>query len=223
MQQAATAALSMLTPASSSPTEPMQQRWVARIFERLTAQLGSKVADMYAGVPAESVQSEWAQALSGFHPSEIDRGLRACQTRPFAPTLGEFTRLCRPALDAELAYIEAGHCLRQRDKGELGNWTHPAVFRAACELSMEVRAGNFRDVRKRWEWTLARELASGWSDIPEPLTQIGHEVKTGPAPDSIKARLKELREKAAGSAFRELEKAGFTTSEIALGMTEVVR
>lgn len=177
----------------SSPTEPLPQRWVARIFDRLTAQLGAKVADLYAGVPAGNVQSEWAGALSGFHPSEIDRGLRACQTRPFAPTLGEFTRLCRPALDAEFAYLEAGHCLRQRDAGQVGDWTHPAVYRAACEMSLEVRRGDYREVRKRWEWTLARELAAGWSEIPEPPLKIAADVRTGPPPAEIREKLKGLR------------------------------
>jgi hypothetical protein len=181
------------SPQPSLATDRLPQRWIARIFDRLTAQLGAKVADLYAGVPAGNVQAEWAEALAGFKQLEIERGLKACQTRPFAPTLGEFCRLCRPALDSELAFLEAGHGLRQRDKGDIGDWSHPAVYRAACELALEVRSGNFREVRKRWEWVLQRELAAGWSEIPEPLLQIGADVKVVSPPADIREKLKELR------------------------------
>lgn len=187
----ATTALSTFTQPSS--LEPLPQKWVARIFERLTAQLGSKVADLWAGVPPANVQAEWADALAGFHATEIERGLKACQTRAFAPTLGEFCRLCRPALDPEFAWLEAGHCLRQRDKGEMGDWTHPGVFRAGCEMSMEARGGNWKEHRKRWEWTLQRELAEGWSEIPAPALRIASDVKCGPPPSDIKEKLKALR------------------------------
>jgi hypothetical protein len=187
-----TTALSTSTQPSSL-ADPLPQRWVARIFDRLTAQLGAKVADLYAGVPAGHVQTEWADALAGFHATEIDRGLRACQTRPFAPTLGEFCRLCRPALDPEFAFLEAGHCLRQRDGGLAGDWTHPAVYRAACTMSLEVRRGDYREVRKRWEWTLQRELAGGWSEIPEPPLRLAADIRTGPPTAEIREKLKGLR------------------------------
>jgi hypothetical protein len=195
--------------------DPVPQKWVARIFERLTAQLGAKVSDLYAGVPAENVQAEWANALAGFHPSEIDRGLRACATRPFAPTLGEFTRLCRPSLDPEVAFIEAAHCLMQRDLGEIGGWSHPAIYRAASKMNLEVRAGIYREVRKRWEVTLMREFEEGWSEIPVPLTRITAQ----PAP----ARPPSAKEREKLAQMRELLTAGFNTEEIRLGMTDVER
>jgi hypothetical protein len=205
-------ALSTWKPASSA--EPLPQKWIARIFERLTAQLGSKVADLYAGVPPDTVQEEWGRALADFHPAEIDRGLTACQSRPFAPTLGEFLRLCRPALDPETAFIEAAHGLLQRGRGEVGDWSHPAVFRAAVALSHEVRTGNFREVRKRWEWQLSIEFAKGWSEIPPPRVAIENNVSLRPASEDEKRRLRELR---------ELFSAGFSEEEVRLGMGEVHR
>lgn len=168
-----TTALSMSKPRLLA--DPLPQRWVARIFDRLTAQLGAKVADLYAGVPAESVQAEWAEALAGFAPVEIDRGIRACQTRVFAPTLGEFVRLCRPGLDPEIAWFEAGEGMRAREAGECGDWTHPAVYRAAGHFAFELKTSTFAQVRRRWEWTLQREFAKGWGeDVAAPAPRIEH-------------------------------------------------
>ena len=186
-------ALSMPMPAWSGELTPMQQQAIGNLFDSLNAQLGAKMADLYAGVPAQTVQSEWAAGLSGFRRSEIERGLSACRTRAFAPTLGEFTRMCRPALDPEFAWLEAGHCLRQRDAGQVGDWTHPAVYRAACVMSMEVRSGDWKAYRKRWEWTLQREIAQGWSEVPEPALRLKSEVKVGPPDENVRERLKELR------------------------------
>ncbi len=179
---------------AASLATPLPKSAIEHLFERFTAQLGSKVADLWAGVPPEHIHAEWGVALADFRPEEIDRGLRSCQTRQFAPTLGEFTRLCRPALDAEVAFLEAGAGLRARDTGEVGVWTHPAVFRAACTMSVEVRAGSWRESRKRWEWALARELEAGWrKDVPPPPLRIAADVRTGPPPKAIREALAKLR------------------------------
>ena len=176
--------------------EPLAQRWIARVFDSLIGQLGAKVADLYAGVPAETVQAEWAAGLAGFTVVEVDRGVAACRTRAFAPTLGEFATLCRPALDAEFAWLEAAAGLRERDAGRIGEWTHPAVFRAACRMSREVQGGDFRQLRKRWSWTLARELAVGFGDgVPLPAVRVAHVVKVGPPSNAVRQRIADLMSK----------------------------
>lgn len=149
----------------ASVTEPasLPTPWVEKIFTRLSAQLGHKVADLYACVAPEDVKAEWGCALAGFHPAEIGRGLNACQTRVFAPTLGEFLRLCRPALDPELAWIEAVDGLAA---GEGFEWSHPAVRRAARTMPYEIRSQSFAQCRKRWAWTLDREFEKGWEVEP---------------------------------------------------------
>jgi len=189
--QTAIAALSTSKP--TSLPEALPRRWVARVFERLSGQLGTKMADLYAGVPPDVVQGEWGEGLAGFHEVELQRGIAACRTRVFAPTLGEFLRLCRPALDPEAAFYEAGDCLRERDAGEVGAWTHPAVWRAACTMSMEVRAGDYKACRVRWAHVLNREFAEGWGEILAPAMRIEHNAKVGPPPAEIRERLKQLR------------------------------
>lgn len=163
-----TTSTSLTQKPGSSVDAPAPRRVVARVFERLTAQLGAKVADLYAGADQRAVQDEWGAGLAGFHMQEIARGVAACRERVFAPTLGEFLRLCRPALDPEYAWLEAGDCLRQRDAGLVGDWSHPAVWRAASAMSHEVRGGDWRAHRTRWAYTLRRELEKGWGEIPPP-------------------------------------------------------
>ncbi|WP_418131419.1 hypothetical protein [Variovorax sp. 278MFTsu5.1] len=188
-------ALSTLKPESSA-AEALPARAVGKLFASLNGQLGGKLADLYQGVPVQDMQSEWAIGLAGFRGREIERGLAACRARPFAPNLGEFARLCRPCLDSDAAWIEAEHCLSQRRQGLIGDWSHPAVWRAACVMSREISAGEATSWnRKRWAAVLARELDKGWGDeVPEVPRQLAAEpAKTrGPTPEE-RAKIDALR------------------------------
>lgn len=198
--QTASQALSTWNPGALTDPGAVPVAWVEMIFTRLSAQLGSKVADLYGGVPPATVKAEWADALAGFDPSEISRGLKCCQTRVFAPTLGEFLRLCRPALDAETAWLEAADGMAQRVTGETGDWTHPAVYRAARGLEHELRSGSFKEHRRMWEWRLERELRKGWGNPVPPslmrLPSMGPGGVPGRAPTTEeRQRLADLRER----------------------------
>lgn len=194
MQQAANA-LSTWTPGSLTDEPAVPETWVESIFTRLSAQLGAKVADLWGGVPPETVKTEWAEALSSFEPSEISRGLKACQTRAFAPTLGEFLRLCRPALDPEIAWLEAAEGMAARARGQTGEWSHAAVYRAASGFEHELRAGSFAQHRKVWTWRLEREMRKGTLlGVPKPMQALPNNPTTrGPTPDEWE-RLKALRD-----------------------------
>jgi len=149
------------------------------------------MADLFAGVPADTVKGEWGQALGGYKPAEIARGIDACQTRKFAPVMGEFLHLCRPTLDSEIAWLEACDCMRQRAAGKVGDWSHPAVYRAACEFSFELKSKSFKDCRKSWEYTLAREFKEGWDgELPkEPSLRLEVDQSGKPPTPEQKARL----------------------------------
>jgi hypothetical protein len=168
---------------------PLSKQIAAGVFARLTAQFGAKLLDHWAAVPG--VRDEWGQALADLHPLEIDRGLRATQSRAFVPTLGEFMLLCRPALDPEAAWHEAAAGMAARDQGDVGEWSHPAVYRAATAFAWELRSSGYAAQRKAWAIRMQRELARGWGDVPPPTLRIANTpVRTGPPPGHIRALIR---------------------------------
>lgn len=171
--QTASQALSTWNPGSLTEAKPAAPQVVHDVFEALRGQLGSKLVALYGAVPVATVQAEWALGLAGFHPSEIARGLAACRNREFAPVLGEFTRLCRPTLDPEIAWLEAQAGMTERAAGRNGTWSHPAVYRAGRDFQHELRTGSFAQHRKAWEWRLNREFALGWEGA-SPADQLRH-------------------------------------------------
>lgn len=194
MARAMTTTSSMPTPALSAEAHSA----VAALFERLIGIFGKpKVAEMWAKADPVLVREQWASGLADLQPQEIDRGIAACRERLFVPNVGEFKRLCRPALDPELAYWEAERGLADRGRGEMGRWSHPAVYRAAVAMAQEVRAANLAACRRRWEWVLGRELEDGWGDgIPEPAKQIEFkEPEVVAAPQAVRRKLAELARK----------------------------
>lgn len=179
--------------------EPLPTEWVERLFARLAAIFGNRLANLYDGQPPQDVKREWAEALAGYRSDEIRRGLDECRTRAWPPALGEFCRMCRPCLDPERAWHEAVDGLLARDKGEVGEWTHPAVFRAACRLSLELRGGTYKHHSSRWQHVLSGELRAGWGEeIPKPAPRLemtpskGHGMNDVDA--TVRDRLAVLRE-----------------------------
>jgi hypothetical protein len=173
--------------------EPLPQKVVAKLFASLGGQLGAKIADLYAGVKSEIVQSEWARGLAGFTRAEIVRGMAESRTRRFAPTLGEFAQMCRPAIDPECAWLEAVDGLAARDNGQTGDWSHPAVYRAAMACSFDIRNRSFQTVRRTWEWRLRKEFAQGWGDdVPAVPIRVEHRPTLKSMPATVKQRLANL-------------------------------
>ena len=189
-----TTTLSMSLP--TLPADALPQMYVARLFERLGGQLGNKMADLYANAPPLVVQYEWSTALAGFNKHELKRGIAACQTRRFAPTVGEFAQLCRPTLDPDVAWAEAGEGLTARERGEHGEWSHPAVYRAAMVMYSEVRAGNLRACRSRWDVRLRQEFEKGFM---EPVPNAPKRIANNPRLTTMSP---EFRQKLQGLGFR---------------------
>jgi hypothetical protein len=156
------------TPALSRDGGAIPIHWVEELFERLSAILGGAMANVYASADPQRVKTEWAEALAGFTADEVKRGIAATRTRKFAPNLGEFLHLCRPALDPEIGFIEAEKGLRAHADGIAFAWSHPAVYWAAKGMAYEVRTTAYAHVRKRWDLHLAAEFAKGqWAGIPD--------------------------------------------------------
>lgn len=180
--------------ARSASASPALLSAVSDLFTRMSAAIGGdKIAMLYVDSAQEDVQQEWALGLMGYRGRELERGLAGMRGRIFAPNLGEFQRLCRPALDPEWAWHEAQAGLQERAAGRVGAWSHPAVWRAATAMSWELRTKTFAAARRQWEMTLAREFAAGWGEeVPEPAPRIEHQPSTRPMTVEQKQQLKAL-------------------------------
>jgi hypothetical protein len=184
------------------PLSPAAKAAVDAVFNELTNAFGdAAVGRMFGDAPPDDVKRTWSEGLAGFTKSELFRGLQAMKLRKFVPNLGEFLQLCRPALDPETAWMEAELCLRQREDGQVGDWTHPGVFRAAAKMATEVQSGDYMRHRGRWTALLKRELETHGEPVPVPAQRIGYtEGKAVPAPASAKqlaALLKEAQRRSA--------------------------
>ena len=111
---------------SSTSPQPLPTAWIERVFERLSALYGSKFADLWRGCDIEGVKSVWAKELAGYSPTRSPRHCRLQDAR-LAPTLPEFLKVCRPALDYERAFIEAIEQMRKRETGGDEWSTRPCI------------------------------------------------------------------------------------------------
>lgn len=200
--------LRMLPKPSTSPLAlsrdgaPVPKHWVEDLFARLSAILGGAMGNVYAGADPELVKGEWAQAIAGFSAKEIQRGLAACRTRKFAPNLGEFLHLCRPALDPEVAWIEAEEGLKAHAAQQPFAWSHPAVYWAAAGMAFDIRSSSFSVQRRRWDRMLAQEFERGaWSEIPDPTARRIGQFQADPTPaerERVLGLMRETRRRVSG-------------------------
>lgn len=185
-----TPARHLTTSSMSNPSSADRQVALAGasfLFQRIRGQLGNKFAEMFAADLPTALE-EWAMGLVGFRQHEIDRGLTECSNRKFAPTLGEFKHFCRPTLDPQFAWLEAVDGIKARDKGETGEWSHPAVYRAVMAMSYDFRRGSFQQLRVQWERILTKEFENGWGD---PVLPVPERVEHQPARTATAAFVRE--------------------------------
>jgi len=161
----------MNQPLSTSRQVPLS--WVESLFARMQAMYGNKFLDMWRDTNIDQVKALWAEEMSKLTDAELKRGFTALMGREWPPTLPEYVKLCRPAVDTTVAYYEAIAGLIARDKGEIGEWSHPAIFWAATKMSFDMKNQTYSTVRARWEKTLQDEMDKGeWSAIPAPLKAL---------------------------------------------------
>lgn len=176
----------------------------ALVVREMRLLYGAKFAQQWQGLSPRELRESWDQKLAGLNEAQVRRGLAACHLREWPPTLPEFLRLCCPWMTPEVAYHEAVRGMSARQRGETGEWSHPAVYWAAVGVSsVDLLNSTYGSIKARWEKTLADELSRGtWPDIPAPR-------QTLPAPGQTVA----TREEAAAAmrkmgADKVLEKKG---------------
>jgi len=157
-----------------STSEPLPTAWIEKLFERMAALYGSKFADMWRGTDPEQVKALWSQELGKLSREEVTKGAQALMTLEWPPSLPQFINLCRPKLDAQKAFVEALNGLVARDRGEVGVWSHPAVFWAAVRVgAFDMKNSTYPQIAARWTVALENELAKKeWKEISVPAVAL---------------------------------------------------
>lgn len=160
------------------PSVPIQ--WVEKLFSRMQACYGNRFLDMFANANMDDVKTIWGQQMYLLSKDELCRGVAALMTREWPPSLPDFFKLCRPTIDAEVAYFEALEQGVAREEGKSNVWSSPAIYWAWRAIGgYEFRSQSYAYLKGRWSKVLADEVAKGaWPPIPEATLQIGVNVKS---------------------------------------------
>lgn len=162
---------------------------------------GKRYTDMWGAVDADKLIASWTAGLRGYTPREIKRGMAALEHREWPPTLPEFRKLCRPPIDPTEAYHQAVCGLEARGKGEMGDWSHPAIYWAAATLKQDLLMQPYAQVRERWAAAMKAQMErSEWAEIPAPRKEL-------PAPGEA-----HLSREGAAKMLSELGAVGITKS-----------
>ncbi len=118
----------------------------------------------------------WAEAFEeeGITPKDIKAGLRVCRAKcEWPPSCAEFIKACRPSVDPMVAYYEAIAGIQSRAAGEMGKWSHPAIFWAAMPMAFDLGQLSFSQIKMRWERALSAQMDRGeWEPIPQPMIAL---------------------------------------------------
>lgn len=159
----------------------------------MTFAYGGKFSDQWRGVDVAGLKRHWATELGKYTPEQLKAGVARLKTRDWPPTLPEFEKLCQPTIDPMVAYYEAVHGVQARASGEMGNWSHPAIFWAAMPMSFDLGNQTFSQIKGRWENALTEQMARGeWAEIPKPMIALPAPGKSDLAREKASAMLAQL-------------------------------
>lgn len=154
-----------------------------RLYARLDGLYPGKWERNFVGDAAfDNWETAWAEAFDeeGILPVDVALGIQNSRRMfDWPPSLTEFLRACRPYLEPDVAFFEAVRGMQARERGERGEWSHPAIFHAAVAVGrFELLNQAYQQMEGRWKKALHAQLALGaWPDIPDPAPAL-------PAPSS---------------------------------------
>ncbi|CAM4079225.1 Replication protein [Bordetella tumbae] len=151
---------------------------IDHLWNRLSGTYGGRWLKDFPDMQSiENWKGAWAEAFDeeGLTPHEVAEGLRACRRMyDWPPSVSEFIKACRPGLIPENAFHDAVAGMTARQRGEVGNWSHPAVYWAAVRVGRhDLLNCGYAVMQTRWERALSEELArSSWEPIPAPAKAL---------------------------------------------------
>ena len=164
---------------TSTEPSPALQEFMVTIFDEFYLDYGKKFTDMWGGVDPEKFRMHWSRQLIGYTPRELKRGYAESKKLDWPPSLPQFKKLCRPDIDPLVAYYEAMEGCQQRAKGEIGTWSHPAIFWAAVPIAYDLLNQSYSQMKARWEAAFKSEMEKGqWAEITKPVLAIAPPPKT---------------------------------------------
>lgn len=184
-----------LTIASSTSHQPLPRTWIEKLFDKMLLSYGKKFTDQWIGADPDKLIAHWADELSGYSREELSRGYAGLESRDWPPTLPEFKRMCRPPVDLIAAYYEAANGVQARERGEVGEWSHPAVYWASVKVgAFDLKSQSYSQIKARWEHALQDELAKGqWTPVPEPSLALPAPGKTEMSREHATKMVQELQ------------------------------
>lgn len=158
---------------STSDSEKYQKA-VEWLLNKMKSLWGKSFMDKWGMLAPGEMLDTWMKGLRNISEIEFRRGVTKLNQIERPINLPEFLKLCRPEINPLNAYYEALEGSRRREQGEVGTWSHPAIFWASVRVSaFELKSQTYSQIRTRWESALAAELAKDqWEPIEAPKIAI---------------------------------------------------
>lgn len=205
--------MDLTTPSSTSTDQRTGIDW---LFGELHGRYGNRFLDAFRSghvvngmdTGVENMKRTWLERIRArrLTRAQLKRGLVACERLKFPPSWPEFLECCQPELDPVVAYEEAVAGLQARAKGEMGEWSHPAVYWAATELRADLMGQTFGAVKERWTAVLKRQMAR--DDLPPIPPERVALPAPGAAFTSREHAAAMLRELGAAGVLRRMQQTG---------------
>ncbi|KAA1286949.1 replication protein P [Alcaligenes faecalis] len=172
------------------------------LYNRLNGIYPNKFRSNFKDVQAiQDWKDAWAEAFDeeGIVPQDVALGIKNCRRMfDWPPSLPEFLRACRPHLEADVAFFEAVRGMQARARGEVGTWSHPAIFHAAIAVGQyDMMNQAYQQLENRWSKALASQFALGaWADIPAPTLALPSPVDSKAVRAEGQKKVRDLTEQA---------------------------
>lgn len=184
--------------------KPNGESVMDRLYNRLDGAYPNKWRANFPSPEAiDNWRVSWAEAFEeeGITFEEVGSAIKHCRKNlAWPPSCAEFIQACRPPVNPLTAYYEAVAGCQERAKGEIGTWSHPAIFWAAVPLAYDLLNQTYSQIKSRWEASFEAQMSKGtWEPIEKPLVAL-------PAPRTSRADNKEaaktLKQIGADEAFK---------------------
>jgi len=153
---------------------PASSDSVERLFAEFALLYGTRLADLWRGTDIRSVKERWRVDLAGLSVVDVKRGIAACRTKPWPPTLPEFLLLCCPPAEFESMFVAAQAQVSKRQFGE-DVWPSKALYWAAVEFTFsDLRSLSWQTAKARWTRILVAQMTreNELADVPMPVPAL---------------------------------------------------